>query len=566
MRQRGIILSDFTGDPLARALARDSGVISLDVVVGPFDQVVGILSDPGAPCWQPRPDFAVVWTRPERISPAFAALLEGQTVDLATLDAEVASFAARLVTTAELAGLVVVPAWTLSASRRGSGAGEMALSGAAYALARMNCRLAEAVADATHVRLLDAARWFAMTGTAAETPKAWYLGKIPFGAALFDVAANDIRATLAAALGRTRKLIVLDLDDTLWGGTVGEDGIGNLRLGAPDPVGEALVDFQAGLRRLARRGILLALVSKNTESVALDAIDRHPAMLLRRDAFAAWRIDWQDKAANVASLAAELGLGLDATVFIDNDPAERARVATALPQVFVPDWPDNKLLYRQALDALDCFDAGPPTREDRARGDAYRVEAQRRATAAAYASRDDWLASLDLSVTAAPLGVANAKRAVQLLNKTNQMNLRTRRVLQADFVAWAARPGVAVIAFDVADRFGDYGLTALASVAVEGRAAMLVDYVLSCRVLGRGVEQAVLAAVADAAEALGAVKLTIELVPTDRNQPCAELLANDPSLIADPTQPGRYIRVLGPPPAASRPAPGTTITSGPAAA
>ena len=172
-------------------------------------------------------------------------------------------------------------------------------------------------------------------------------------------AAADIRAAFVGLRGAAKKLLVLDLDDTLWGGIVGDAGWENLRLGGHDPQGESFADFQRAIKNLKRRGVVLALVSKNEESVALEAIRNHPEMVLKEDDFVGWRINWTDKARNIAELATELNLGLQSVVFIDDNPVERARVREALPEVFVPEWPEDKLLYASAFGQLRCFDAPP---------------------------------------------------------------------------------------------------------------------------------------------------------------------------------------------------------------
>jgi FkbH-like protein len=313
---------------------------------------------------------------------------------------------------------------------------------------------------------------------------------------------------------------VVDLDDTLWGGVVGDVGWENLVLGGHHAAGESFRAFQRGLRTLSRRGIALGIVSKNTEAVALEAVDCHPEMVLRRDDFAAWRINWSDKADNVASLAAELRLGLHSVVFIDDNPAERERVRTALPEVLVPQWPADKLLYEQALWSLTCFDLPALTEEDRRRTRTYASRRDREPVPSSVETLGAYLRSLELKVTAEALGPANIVRAAQLLNKTNQMNLTTRRLTEDELVRWAAREGRLVYVFRVADRFEDYGLTGLASLAVDGDVASLTDFVVSCRVMGRGVEQAMLHALVSGARTLNASRVEGTYVATTRNAPC----------------------------------------------
>ena len=345
-----------------------------------------------------------------------------------------------------------------------------------------------------------------------------------------------MKAALRATSGAARKLLVLDLDDTLWGGVVGDVGWQHLRLGGHDAVGEAFVAFQRSLLRLMRRGVVLAIVSKNTESVALEAIDAHPEMVLRRTCFAAWRINWEDKAANVAALVEELRLGRDAVVFIDDSPVERDRVRRALPEVMVPDWPADPLLYEQALADLSCFDTFAVSDEDRGRTRMYQAERARTQARAEMPSLDDYLASLGLVVTVEDLAPTNLTRAAQLLNKTNQMNLSTRRMAEAEWFAWSAAPNRRAWVFRVSDRFDDYGLTGIASVEAQGDRVTIVDFVLSCRVMGRGVEEAMLAAIARRMGAVGGAQLVVPFVATSRNMPMRAFLDDHARLRREPDE------------------------------
>jgi len=333
-------------------------------------------------------------------------------------------------------------------------------------------------------------------------------------------AARDIKAAVRGLTGQARKLVVVDLDDTLWGGIVGDAGWENLRLGGHDAVGEAFVDFQKALKQLTRRGVVLGIASKNTESVALEAMRNHPAMVLRPDDFVGWRINWGDKARNIADLAAELNLGLQSVVFLDDNPVERARVREALPEVFVPDWPEDELLYPSALLALRCFDAPAVSREDAERTRLYASDREREALKRDVGSLDEWLAGLDIRVRVEPLGPANVARVTQLFNKTNQMNLTTRRLTEHELAEWAGEPGRALWAVTVADRFGEAGLTGILGLQASGGRCHVVDFILSCRVMGRRIEETMAhLAVAWARErGLGVVEAAY--VATAKNRPC----------------------------------------------
>jgi FkbH-like protein len=519
--ERCLLVSDFNVQNLAGCLEADAAAPDIEAQVAPAGPVQQTLLDAGLPCWKQAPGCAVVWTRPEAVVPAFADVLAFRGASRAELLRQVETFAAAVRAAAGRARCVFVATWV--APQRGRGLLDLKVEdGVAGALLRMNARLCDALEAAGNVFVLDAARWMSEAGRAAASPRLWFRGKVPFAPAVFAAAARDVRAGLRALRGEARKLLVLDLDDTLWGGTVGETGWPALRLGGHDPVGEAFAAFQDALLALTRRGVVLGIASKNDEAVALEAIDRHPEMRLRREHFAGWRIDWRDKARNVAELAAALRLGLHSVVFVDNSAAERARVSEALPEVLVPEWPEDPLLYAAALQALDCFDTAVSSAEDSRRAALYAAERRREERLRELdGNLDDWLASLDITVKGEEVDESNLLRTLQLLNKTSQMNLSTRRLTEAELRAFTAG-GNRAWAFRVRDRFGDAGLTGIASLSVQGGRAQVVDFVLSCRVMGRRVEEAMLAFLVRRAREAGAREIAATCVPTPRNGPCLD--------------------------------------------
>jgi FkbH-like protein len=515
-----LLISDFTIGALASFLSSAEPPV-VAAVPAPFDQVVPVLLDGTADCWRGSPEIAVVWTRPNVAIPAFARVLNFERIPVSELLAEVDRFVECLRLAAARVRALLVPTWTWPSYDRGLGVLSFDPElGPAYLLARMNLRLAEAVAGDARIRVLDAGRWVAQAGADASSPKLWHLGKIAFGPDVFKSAAADIKAAVSALAGLARKLVVVDLDDTLWGGVVGDVGWQGLNLGGHHAIGEAFTAFQRALKRLSMRGVVLAIVSKNTEHLALEAIDCHPEMVLRRQDFVGWRINWDDKVQNIVSLASELNLGLESVVFIDDNPAERARVRAALPQVLVPEWPADKLLYAQALAELTCFDTWSMADEDRVRTRMYVSERERNLAKGAAQSIEQYLGSLGLKVNAQRLGPSTLPRATQLLNKTNQMNLTTRRLTEAQYLEWSASDSHHVLVFRVVDRFDDYGLTGIASLAVNGRRGAVSDFVLSCRVMGRGVEETMLHALAEYGRSCGLTELVATYIETPRNAPC----------------------------------------------
>ncbi|MDL1892486.1 HAD-IIIC family phosphatase [Sphingobacteriales bacterium CHB3] len=525
----GLLISDFTIKTLANYLDNIDEIPKLHTHVVLIRQLIQILTPQDAPSLSSKPDFAVVWTRPDVSVPAFSKILHFQSAPVATLMSEVDAFAEAVAFLGEHTNAVFVPSWTLPSYIRGNGMLDMKnAGGAANAIMRMNLRLTEQLEPHSNIFVLNAQRWIEVAGKLACNPKLWYMGKIAFSNDVFREAARDIKAGLRGMRGLARKLVIVDLDDTLWGGIVGDVGWQQLNLGGHNHIGEAYVDFQLSLKDLTRRGIILGIVSKNEESVALEAIKNHPEMVLRVDDFAGWRINWGDKANNIVQLTASLNLGLESVVFIDDNPVERARVREALPEVFVPEWPKDKMLYQSTLLDLRCFDVPGISSEDLERTQMYLAQKRRDQSQRNITSMDDWLRTLETTVTVEEFSQTNALRVVQLLNKTNQMNHATRRMTLQELNIWIAHKNRHLWAFRVADKFGDAGITGIISLNHDGEVGTITDLVLSCRVMGRRIEETMLFVLINFARRVPLVSLKAEFVPTEKNKPCLEFWRRSP--------------------------------------
>lgn len=520
---RGVVLSDFTVGDLAVRLADTVDEPAMHVVDAPFCQTTqGLLSGPPSP---EAKDFVLVWTRPELALPSFDRLVRGAGATDEELLADVDAFAELVTRGASHYRMTFVPTWWQPAHQRGLGMIDARPGGITWALTMANARLMTQLASVPNVFVLNTQRWAEASASHGRSmAKAWYLGKIPFPAELFAEVARDLKAAARGIEGRARKLLVLDLDHTLWGGVVGDVGWEHLQLGGHDGAGEAFVDFQHAVRALRSRGIMLGIVSKNTEAVALEAIKSHPQMVLRIDDFVGWRINWHDKAQNVADLAMELNIGLQSVVFVDDNPVERARVRAALPEVFVPDWPEDSLRYTERLHALRCFDMPAISQEDADRTALYAAERARDSERTSVGSLDEWLLSLGMRVTVEHVGSGNITRTAQLLNKTNQMNLATRRLSEAELIEWSRPDTRVVLALTVEDRFGSAGLTGILGLEATDQCCEVTDFVLSCRVMGRRVEYAMLHLAASWARARGMQTVVARYRRTTKNQPCHDLL------------------------------------------
>jgi len=520
---RFLLISDFNIDIFRGYLNNDSDFPLVEATAAPFGQVISALVEENMECWRCRPDFTVVWTQPENVIPSFKSVLSYRPVPVDQILTEVDEFSSRLIHLQDRVSYSFVPTWVLHSHHRGYGMLEMKNGvGLANILMRMNLRLSENLDKAPDICLLNAQKWIEITGASSFNPRLWHMARVAFGNEVFKSATKDIKAALRGIAGASKKLIIVDLDNTLWGGIVGDVGWKNLSLGGHDAMGEAFLDFQYALKSLTNRGVLLAIVSKNTESVALEAIEKHPEMVLGLEDFVGWKINWKDKAQNVADLISDLNLGPQSAVFIDDSPVERARVRDALPEMLVPEWPENKLMYRSTLLSLPYFDTPAISHEDRERTKMYVTERQRETIKRKVGSLDEWLKTLHIKVKVEELNETNVQRAAQLLNKTNQMNLSKRSITDIELADWGRAKNRKLWTFRVSDKFGDSGLTGILSIEKEDNKAKIVDFVLSCRVFGRKIEETMIHVALQNLKSEGLDEIYAIYTPTPKNKPCLD--------------------------------------------
>ncbi len=367
-------------------------------------------------------------------------------------------------------------------------------------------------------------------------PRRYHWTKQPFSDPGACRLAEHLWAALRALHTGPKKVLVLDLDNTLWGGIVGEAGPLGIALG-DGPDGEAHRAFQFHVKRLAQRGVLLAVASKNNPDDAREPFRSNPDMALGLGDFAAFEAGWDPKPAMLRRIAATLGLGLDSFVFFDDDPAEREQIRQTLPEVEVVEVPADPAEYVRALQAGLYFEAAALTREDAERAEQYQHERQRREAQQAFASTDDYLRSLDMRAEAGAVDEAAFPRCAQLIAKTNQFNLTTRRHGVEEIRRLVALPGAVALTLRVADRFGDHGLVSVLIAVPEGegeapaeppaphgpRALRVDTWLMSCRVIGRTVEEFMFNTLLARARELGYGRILGEYIPTAKNAPVRDL-------------------------------------------
>jgi FkbH-like protein len=345
----------------------------------------------------------------------------------------------------------------------------------------------------------------------------FHLAKLPCAPECLVPYTHDVAALVAAHLGRSRKCLVLDLDNTLWGGVIGDDGVAGITLGQGDAVGEAYVAFQRYAKALCDRGVILAVCSKNTEANAREPFEKRPEMVLRLDDISCFVANWDDKAANLHRIAQQLNIGVDSLVFVDDNPAERALVRRLLPDVAVPEMPVDPADYIRAVEQHRYFEVVSLSSEDFQRTAYYRANAERQHAGSSGADLDEFLRSLEMRAWIGPIGATDLDRTVQLIGRSNQFNLTTRRHSAADVQRMLASPEWVTCVVKLSDRFGDNGLISVLLARQRDDALDIDTWLMSCRVLKRGVEQFLLNHLVAIARQRGLNRLTGEYIPTAKN-------------------------------------------------
>ena len=519
-RCRLAILSSFTNDllaPVLRAQCFGAG-IDLEIYLAPFNQIVQQIQ---------QPDPALTAFAPDAVLFATDWRWLGFADEESDGDAAVAE---RLRQIEEL--------WTACRQRfnaqvlqcnfevppdAGYGLLSAALAGGRGRLLRsLNLELSAAAQRSPGVAIVDVEQASAEFGRRAWSDAAlWNVSKQYPAPGALPALGQEITAVLRAVYGLSAKCAALDLDGTLWGGVIGEDGVQGIQLGGT-PAGDAFVAFQRYLLSLSKSGVLLTVCSKNNEADARQPFREHPEMALKESDIALFRANWEPKDENLRAIAAGLNIGLDAVVFIDDNPAERARVRQMLPEVEVVELPSEPSLYASAVAQRRLFDKLSLTAEDRERTASIQQNLERQSLAGSASNLDEYLAGLGIRVEIFPFDDLNLTRIVQLTNKTNQFNVTTRRLTESEMRALMAQ-GCYTQAMRTADRLGDSGLTGVMIAIPEGDTLRLDTWLMSCRVLGRRIDEAMFAALVEFARRAEFRRVRCEFVPTAKNDVVKDL-------------------------------------------
>ncbi|WP_430472564.1 HAD-IIIC family phosphatase [Thalassospira lucentensis] len=503
MPLRIAILSSYTADglrPFLRVeLARRGLLATLSVM--PFGQFEELILDPASLLYREDPDVVVILTRPEEM----AADGTGQVQD-DLLNANVARTRLWIENIRHFSDAqILVSSQSISTPSLWHISDVMDChSGPELMVAQANRQLATICGTVSDCYLFDSDAVIKTTGLQEwSDEKMYYLGRIPHSTTAKIALSNALARHVSALRTLPKKCLVLDADNTLWGGVIGEDGLGGIRLGGAWP-GNAFQNFQRYILRLREKGVILALCSKNNKEDVETVFSDHEDCLLKLEHFGAIRANWNDKASNITELAEELNIGVDSMVFVDDSPVECGWVRENLPQVTVVQLPSSPLAYIATVEAFEAFDILRLTQEDKHRANQYGEERQRKVARSEAKSLEDFLYSLEMKSQIEPVSPSSLARAVQLIHKTNQFNLTLHRHSEAELCS-LMNNGAVALTLRLQDKFGDSGIVGLAigvpnddSFSQSRECRWHIDtFLLSCRVLGRGVEDLLLASLAN---------------------------------------------------------------------
>jgi FkbH-like protein len=528
--------------------------LALDLYEAGYDQLEAELLDPGSALYAHRPALVVLQPTAEHLAARLAHTAPEAREGL--WEAELARLMALWDAIGRHAGARIVCFNYAELDDGVFGHGANKVKGSLrYQLRRLNLALMDAAAARPELFVFDLAALQAQHGRERLFDrKTHYAAAMPLALELLPEVARQLVGMLRAQEGHVAKCLVLDLDNTLWGGVVGDDGLERIEIGELG-TGKVFRDIQRWAKQLRERGVLLAVCSKNDEAIAMAPFREHPEMVLGLDDVAAFVANWEPKPQNLLAIQQRLNIGLDSMVFVDDNPFERQLVRELLPAVQVPELPEDPADYLAHLAALNLFETVGLTDEDAVRTRRYQAEAKREQAQGGYESLDAFLADLGMVAASLPFDAFHAPRVAQLTQRSNQFNLRTVRYTEAEILALGASARHLGLGFTLADRFGDHGLVGVAILEETAPGRWFVDtWLMSCRVLQRGLEAFMLAQVVAGVRARGGHTLVGEYLPTAKNGLVAELL---PRLGFTPAD-GRWALALDgftPPATHVRPAP-----------
>lgn len=387
-----------------------------------------------------------------------------------------------------------------------------------YQVKKLNMMLADGCQRIKGVFLIDLNRVVNTYGKAnVKDEKLYYVAKMPISLDYLPLVASMVVDVMDSICGRIKKCVICDLDNTLWGGVIGDDGLNGIQIGELG-LGHAFEDLQKWLKKLKERGIILGICSKNNEDTAKEPFVKHPEMVLSLDDISIFVANWEDKASNIRYIQKTLNIGMDSMVFLDDNPFERNLVKSMIPEITVPELPEDPALYLEYLKNLNLFETASYSESDQDRTKQYKAEVDRQETEKLFSSYEDYLESLEMQAVVSEFDQFHTPRIAQLTQRSNQFNLRTIRCTEDDIENLSKNPNYITMYFMLKDKFGDHGLISVVILKKENEEELFVEnWLMSCRVLKRGMEEFIADKIVETAKKNGFKKVIGEYVKTPKN-------------------------------------------------
>jgi FkbH-like protein len=544
IKRRVAVLADFSTQqlvPLLEILFARAG-IAAKVHEGEFSTIETEVFDPASSLWRFEPEVVLLLRSTNALRDRYYGTEAGR-ADLAEVWAS--EHVALWDAIAKTSKALVVQSTYVEPYERTFGHYELKVPESLGSVVRaLNAKIVERARSKNHVLLCDVDAIASYVGKKTWCDeRLWGMAKTPCALEHLPRMAQGIVDVVASTAGKQVKCVVLDLDNTVWGGIIGDDGLEGIQIGHFGE-GEPFYRFQCFARELKRRGIILAVCSKNEHDTAIRAFREHPEMALRENDIAVFVANWDTKVDNLRRIQETLNIGFDSMVFVDDNPFERNIVRQYLPDVIVPEMPEEPADYVRALAELNLFETSTFTEEDRARADLYREESARRSLEKSFTNVEDYLRSLEMRVTVSTFDDFHLPRIAQLIQRSNQFNLTTRRHTLADCERIAKDPAFLPLYVKLADKFGDYGLISVVIAKPERDRLDIDTWLMSCRVLSRGVEEHAMNRVVQLAKERGLPLVVGEYIPTPKNKMVKDFYARFGFKKAKEDESGRATWVL----------------------
>jgi len=396
-----------------------------------------------------------------------------------------------------------------------------------YQIRKLNYLLMEEAERNKNIFLIDLSSIQNLYGrNELHDEKLYYIAKMPISTNLLPEVAKQVVDIIKALNGKIKKCVVLDLDNTLWGGVIGDDGLKSIQIGELG-LGHAFSEFQMWLKELKNRGIILTVCSKNNEDIAKEPFEKHPEMVLRLEDISMFVANWQDKASNIRHIQETINIGMDSLVFIDDNPFERNLVKELIPDITVPDLPEDPAMYLSYLKSLNLFETASYSENDKDRTKQYQAEVGRATMQSSFEDFNDYLKSLQMLATAHEFNEFEIPRVSQLTQRSNQFNLRTIRYTEAEIEEILKNDKYLTLSFSLKDKFGDYGLISVVIMEKKDKETLFLDtWLMSCRVLKRGMEEFIINTIIDTAKKNGFKKVIGEYIKTPKNAMVEKIYSN----------------------------------------